>query len=172
MTYLLLCWIYSDVTWAMMCNKQRSLTCSFDSFFGWTMNYTWNLRITGSMWIDSSAVIDGWWTPQIARFMGRHGAHLKPIGPRRAPCWPLNLAIRVNISTSSCHSGLFHQCFQSLNYKVFQLNALCELIESCFNLDTSALLRSVFTTPSEFMRSCRGLLALHDMTFGFGVCSS
>ena len=25
---------------------------------------------------------------QIARFMGQHGAHLGPVGPRWAPCWP------------------------------------------------------------------------------------
>ena len=25
---------------------------------------------------------------QIARFMGQHGAHLGPAGPRWAPCWP------------------------------------------------------------------------------------
>ena len=26
--------------------------------------------------------------PQIAKFMGQHGAHLGPLGPRWAPCWP------------------------------------------------------------------------------------
>ena len=25
---------------------------------------------------------------QIAKFMGQHGAHLGPVGPRWAPCWP------------------------------------------------------------------------------------
>ena len=25
---------------------------------------------------------------QIARFMGQHGAHLGPVGPKWAPCWP------------------------------------------------------------------------------------
>ena len=24
----------------------------------------------------------------IAEFMGQHGAHLDPVGPRWAPCWP------------------------------------------------------------------------------------
>ena len=27
-------------------------------------------------------------TPQIAKLMGQHGAHLGPVGPRWAPCWP------------------------------------------------------------------------------------
>ena len=26
--------------------------------------------------------------PQIAKFIGQHGAHLGPVGPRWAPCWP------------------------------------------------------------------------------------
>ena len=30
-------------------------------------------------------------TTLIARFMGQHGAHLGPIGPRWAPCWPHEL---------------------------------------------------------------------------------
>ena len=29
-----------------------------------------------------------WKLPQIARFMGQHGAHLGPVGPRWALCWP------------------------------------------------------------------------------------
>ena len=29
--------------------------------------------------------------PLIARFMGQHGAHLGPTGPRWAPCWPHEL---------------------------------------------------------------------------------
>ena len=35
------------------------------------------------------------WYTQIARFMGQHGAHLRPTGPRWAPCWPHELAIWV-----------------------------------------------------------------------------
>ena len=27
-------------------------------------------------------------SPQIAKSMGQHGAHLGPVGPRWAPCWP------------------------------------------------------------------------------------
>ena len=30
-----------------------------------------------------------WWLqPQMIKFMGQHGAHLGPTGPRWAPCWP------------------------------------------------------------------------------------
>ena len=31
---------------------------------------------------------------QMSRCMGQHGAHLGPVGPRWAPCWPMTLAIR------------------------------------------------------------------------------
>ena len=93
--YLLLCWIYNDATWAMTCLKQRSLTCLFDSFFRRTMNYTWNLRITGAMWGDSSVVIGGRWTPQIARFMGPTlgppGAVRTQVAPMLGPLGPLTL---------------------------------------------------------------------------------
>ena len=37
----------------------------------------------------------------IARFMGQHGAHLGPTGPRWAPCWPHEL----------CYLGTFGKSF-------------------------------------------------------------
>ena len=35
---------------------------------------------------------------QIARFMGQHGAHLGPVGLRRAPCWPHEPCYQGNLS--------------------------------------------------------------------------
>ena len=35
------------------------------------------------VWKQSAIV-----SPQIAKFMGQHGTHLGPVGPRWAPCWP------------------------------------------------------------------------------------
>ena len=35
------------------------------------------------------------WYSLIAKLMGQHGAHLGPVGPRWALCWPMNFALRV-----------------------------------------------------------------------------
>ena len=40
-------------------------------------------------------------THPIAKFMGQHGAHLGPVGPRWAPCWP----------NEPCYQGTFHSIY-------------------------------------------------------------
>ena len=63
---------------------QLLLRCCFVSF-----NYdTWTL--------GCKLVLD---VTLIARFMGQHGAHLGPTGPRWAPCWPHEL----------CYLGLIYR---------------------------------------------------------------
>ena len=49
----------------------------------------------------------------IARFMGQHGAHLGPTGPRWAPCWPHELCYlgstkssSINFTLQWCHMGV------------------------------------------------------------------
>ena len=56
---------------------------------------------------------------QIARFMGQHGAHLGPTGPRWAPCWPHELCYLG-------HSGTAQRCSFTLNN--------CEFVYAVMNL--------------------------------------
>ena len=52
--------------------------------------------------------IDEWIHPHkkestlIARFMGQHGAHLGPTGPRWAPCWPHEPCYLVDVINYQC----------------------------------------------------------------------
>ena len=44
-------------------------------------------KILSLLWIGAW-IISRWKPSQIAKFMGLYGAHLGPVGPRWAPCWP------------------------------------------------------------------------------------
>ena len=46
-----------------------------------------------------------------ARFMGQHGAHLGPTGPRWAPCWPHELCC-----LGSFVRTIYNDMFPALNY--------------------------------------------------------
>ena len=47
----------------------------------------------------------GTYLSQIAKFMGQHGAHLGPVGPRWAPCWPYEPCYQGCHGWSNCDSG-------------------------------------------------------------------
>ena len=47
----------------------------------------WNINLTFLL-VENTWYLDSWMLTQIARFMGQHGAHLGPVGPRWAPWWP------------------------------------------------------------------------------------
>ena len=51
--------------------------------------------------------------PQIAKFMGQHGAHLGPVGPRWAPCWPHESCYQGPL-TASNQQHYFLFCFPAL----------------------------------------------------------
>ena len=64
----------------------------------------------------------------IASFMGQHGAHLGPTGPRWAPCWPHEL----------CYLGIYYcgisfnqdrACFYRIRYHLSETHVKCKSCE-------------------------------------------
>ena len=58
----------------------------------------------------------------IARFMGQHGAHLGPTGPRWAPCWTHELCYRGGSSICGCDP----------NEKLLETKNSIEIIDAWF----------------------------------------
>ena len=56
---------------------------------------------------------------QIARFMGQHGAHLGPVGPRWAHVDPMNLAISVSFSITWNLNPLQNMTYQMCRERVW-----------------------------------------------------
>ena len=122
------------------------------------------------------------WTALIAKFMGQHGAHLGPTGPRWAPCWHHELCYlgavpwitttksttikrvhvswdvrRNNLSVRILVERVFYRRFPKLpELSIMQVNLEDNIFE----------LRTIFWVTGEFHKGTHTKLVLDDNRVG------